>query len=160
MKRILPYPLLWLALVAMWLVLMGSVAPGQVLLGIVIATIACLAVAPLEPPKARLRNVGTILQLIGIVAVDVVRSNIAVLMLIMSGRPPRSAFVRVPLDLKDPNGLAVLACIVTATPGSAWIHHDSARSEVIIHVLDTEDDAAWNVTLKRTYEQRLLEIFQ
>lgn len=160
MKRIFPYPLLWLSLVGMWLTLMGSLAPGQILLGVMVATIACLAVVPLEPPKARLRKVGTIFQLFGTFAVDVIRSNIAVIRLIVSGRAPRSAFVRVPLELKDPNGLAVLSCIVTATPGSAWVHHDSEASEVVIHVLDTEDEAAWNVTLKSTYEKRLLEIFQ
>ena len=160
MKRLMPYPLLWVALVAMWLALMGSVAPGQVLLAIIIATVACCAVVPLEPPKAHLRRTGTILRLVGMVAKDVVKSNLAVLLLILSGREPRSAFVRVPLELKDPNGLAVLSCIITATPGSAWIHYDSAAGEVIIHVLDTEDEAAWNTTLKSTYEQRLLEIFQ
>ena len=156
MKRILPHPLLWLALVAMWLTLMGSLAPGQVLLGIIVATVACWAVVPLEPPKARLRKIGTIAQLLGIFAMDVMKSNFAVILLILSGRAPRSAFVRVPLELKDPNGLAVLSCIVTATPGSAWVHHDTAAGEVVIHVLDTADEAAWNVTLKRTYEQRLL----
>ncbi len=160
MNRILPYPLLWLALVAMWLALTGSLAPGQILLGAIIATLACLSVQRLEPPKPRLRRVGTIFRLIAHVASDIVRSNIAVLGLILSGRPPRSRFVTVPLELKEPNGLAILACIITATPGSAWIHYDSLLSQVTIHVLDTEDDAAWNAALKRNYEQRLMEIFQ
>ena len=156
----MPYPLLWLSLVAMWLLLNNSLGPGQVLLGMLVATLACGTVARLEPPKARLRKIGTIIKLIGLAVADVVQSNIAVMRLILSGREPRSVFVTVPLDLKDPNGLAVLACIVTATPGSAWIHYDSMRESVTIHVLDTEDAAAWNAALKRNYEQRLLEIFQ
>ena len=160
MKRILPYPLLWLTLLAMWLILNASFAPGHLLLGAVIATFACLAVQRLEPPKPRIRRVGTIIRLFCLVLVDVVQSNIAVLRLVLSGRPPRSHFVTVPLDLKDPNGLAVLACIVTATPGSAWVHYDSLKSEVTIHILDTADEAAWNAALKGNYEQRLMEIFQ
>lgn len=160
MRRLMPYPLLWLSLVAMWLLLNNIFALGQLLLGMLVATLACGAVARLELPKARLRKIGAIIKLVGLVISDVVLSNIAVMRLVLSGREPRSVFVTVPLELKDPNGLAVLSCIVTATPGSAWIHHDSMRESVTIHVLDTEDEAAWNAALKRNYEQRLLEIFQ
>lgn len=156
----MPYPLLWFALLAMWLILNGSLGLGQVLLGMLVATLACGAVARLQPPKARLRNIGAIVRLAGFVIADVVQSNIRVIALILSGRTPRSVFVAIPLDLTDPNGLAVLACIVTATPGSAWIHYDSMRASVTIHVLDTDDAAAWSAALKRDYEQRLLEIFQ
>lgn len=160
MNRFLPYPLLWLALLGMWLGLNGSVAPGQVLLGAVIATVACWSVRQLEPPKPRLRRIGTILQLTAHVISDIVRSNIAVVKLIVTGRAPQSRFVTIPLELREPNGLAILACIVTATPGSAWIEYDSILSQVTIHVLDTADEAAWNAALKRDYEQRLMEIFQ
>jgi multicomponent K+:H+ antiporter subunit E len=144
----------------MWLLLAGSLALGQVLLGVVIATLACWAVAPLEPPRPRIRQLGTLLQLVGAVIADVVMSNIAVLGLILSGRPARSAFVTIPLELDDPNGLVILSCIVTATPGSAWIQYDSTRRTVTIHVLDTPDEAAWSAGLKRNYEARLVEIFQ
>jgi multicomponent K+:H+ antiporter subunit E len=33
-------------------------------------------------------------------------------------RPPRSRFVKVPLDLRDANGLAALAMICTVVPGT------------------------------------------
>jgi multicomponent K+:H+ antiporter subunit E len=159
-KRLLPYPLLWLALLGMWLALNSSIAPGHLLLGAAIATLACWTVVRLEPPKPRFRKIGTIIRLIALVVTDIVNSNIAVIKLVLSGRPARSRFVLVPLELSDPNGLAILACIVTATPGSAWIHHDSMLHRVTIHVLDTEDEAAWNAALKRNYEQRLMEIFE
>lgn len=160
MRRLMPHPLLWLALVAMWLVLNNSLGLGQILLGMIVATFACGAVSRLEPPEVRLRKVGLVFSLAGLVVRDVVRSNIDVVRLILSGRAPRSVFVAIPLDLKDPNGLAVLACIITATPGSAWVHYDSMRKSVTIHVLDTADEAAWVAALKQNYEQRLLEIFQ
>lgn len=160
MRRLLPYPLLWLVLLGMWLILNASLSAGQIILGAIIATLACWTVQRLDPPKARMKHVGTIIRLIGLVIADVVQSNIAVLRLVLSGRPPRSHFVTIPLDLKDPNGLAILSIIVTATPGSAWVHYDSLKSEVTIHILDTADEAAWNAALKRNYEQRLMEIFQ
>jgi multicomponent K+:H+ antiporter subunit E len=160
MRRILPYPLLWLALLTMWVMLSGSLSPGQILLGAIVSALACRVAVALEAPKPRIRRIGTIVRLIGAVIGDVLLSNLAVLRLILSGRPPRSAFVTIPLDLEDPNGLAILSCIVTATPGSAWIHYDSMLHSVIIHVLDTGDEAAWAAALKRNYEHRLVEIFQ
>lgn len=151
-------PLVWFGLLAAWLLLNGSISPGQILLGAVVATIACWMTMPLVPPKSQVSNLATIAILILAVVADVVNSNIAVLRLVLSGRTARSAFVDIPLELTDENGLAILACIVTATPGSAWIQHNSARNVVTIHVLDTEDVDAWAAEFKRTYEQRLVEI--
>jgi len=153
-------PLVWLGLLVMWLILNGSLAPGQIILGMIVATLACWAALPLVPPKSRVRNFGTIFVLLGVVLVDVIKSNLHVLGLVLSGRTARSAFVDIPLELTDENGLAILACIVTATPGSAWIEHNSARNVVTIHVLDTPDADAWAAEFKRTYEQRLVEILQ
>ena len=64
-----------------------------------------------------------------------------------------------PLELRDPRGLAVLACIVTATPGTSWARYDAAGNRVTIHVLDLVDAEAWIREFKGRYERRLLEIF-
>jgi len=160
MTRIFAYPLLWLALLVMWLLLSRSLGLGQVLLGGGVAALACWAVSALEPPKPRIRKIGVVLKLAAMVLADIAHSNLAVLVLIVSGREPQSTFVRIPLELREPNALAVLACIVTATPGSAWIDYRSADSAVLIHVLDTDDGEAWANRLKHDYERRLLEIFQ
>ena len=158
--RALSRPLVWLGLVVMWLLLNASLAPGQILLGMIVATAACWAAMPVLPPKSRVSHIGTIPVLLLVVVKDVIKSNLAVLMLVLGGRTARSAFVDIPLELTDENGLAILACIVTATPGSAWIEHNSARNIVTIHVLDTADPDAWAADFKRTYEQRLVEILQ
>ena len=101
MRRIFPHPLLWLALLAMWLLLDG-VGVGQVLLGIIVASLACWAVVALEPPKPRIRGIGSIIQVIGIVIGDIALSNIAVLRLILGGRQPRSVFVTIPITCTSP----------------------------------------------------------
>lgn len=159
MNRLLPYPLLWLGLLLMWLLLSGFNL-GQLLLGIVVATFACWMVSLIGPPKPRIKRVVATALLVVDVVADVIMSNVAVIGLLVTGRTPRSVFLVIPLELKEPNGLAILACIVTATPGSAWIHYDSRHSTVTIHVLDTHDEDAWIATLKRNYEHRLMEIFQ
>ncbi|MGG5886545.1 Na+/H+ antiporter subunit E [Falsiroseomonas sp. HC035] len=164
MTRLLPYPLLWLALVVMWLLLVGSVAPRSILMGSLAAFGACWALVALRPPQARLRRPRAMAQLAWVVLVEIVRSNNAVARIVLRGRPrevPRqSGFVLVPLDLRDPYGLAVLGCIITATPGTVWVEYDSARSTMLLHVLDLIPDDDWVHIIKDRYESRLREIFE
>ena len=70
-----------------------------------------------------------------------------------------SGFVRVPLDMRDPYGLAALACIITATPGTVWVEYDSAKGTMLLHVLDLIDGDDWVRIIKDRYERRLMEIF-
>jgi len=161
LRRLLPYPLLTASLLAMWLLLNGFTL-GQLLLGAAIAVAASNIMAALQPQKPKLRRWLLIPRLIAIVMVDILRSNIAVAALILRrGRRGRvSGFITVPLDLRDHTGLAVLACIVTSTPGTAWVEYDSARSTLLLHVFDLVDEAYWIDLIKNRYEHLLREIFE
>jgi multicomponent K+:H+ antiporter subunit E len=161
-RRILPFPLLTLALIVLWLLLQQSWAFGHILLGTAIAIFAARAFASLDPEPARVRRIGSIIQLVALVTADIMRSNIAVTRIILQGRhhEQTSGFLMVPLTLRDHNALAILACIITATPGSAWLEYDAVHGVVIIHVLDLVDEEAWIDTVKNRYERLLLEIFE
>jgi multicomponent K+:H+ antiporter subunit E len=160
MKRWLRHPLVFLLLLAMWLLLNQSLAPGQLLLGALLALGGTALAGKLQPPRGRMRVVA-IAQLLGLVSADVVRSNIAVgrIVLGLRTRSRTAGFVSIPLELRDPGGLAVLACIITATPGTSWASYDAERGILLIHVLDFVDEQAWLRTVKHGYERRLLEIF-
>ena len=64
------------------------------------------------------------------------------------------------LETADTGGLAVLACIVTATPGTSWAQYDAAGSVLTLHVLDLLDEDEWVRLFKDRYERRLMEIFE
>ncbi|MFC7544175.1 Na+/H+ antiporter subunit E [Siccirubricoccus deserti] len=66
----------------------------------------------------------------------------------------------IPLDMRNPYGLAALACIVTATPGTVWVEYDSTRSTMLLHVLDLIDEAQWRQIIKDHYERPLMEVFE
>jgi multicomponent K+:H+ antiporter subunit E len=159
MTRLLPFPLVSAGLLGLWLLLNQALSPGQIVLGVALALAGGWALAALQPPKARVRRPGAILRLSSLVLADIVRSNIAVgrIVLGLGGKQRKSGFVNIPLDLRDPYALAVLACIITATPGTLWVSFDG---EVLtIHVLDLIDESAWVRTIKNRYERHLLEIF-
>ena len=162
MSRILPYPLLTLLLLGMWLLLQQSVSPGQILLGTVVALLASRAMAALQPEKPKVKRFGAMVRLAGRATLDIIASNIAVTRLLFgsTGEFSRSGFLTVPLELEDRLGLAILSIIVTATPGSAWLEYHPMHNAVLIHVLDLDDAEEWIDTLKNRYEKLLLEIFQ
>ena len=161
MSRLFPYPLLTAGLLLMWL-LLTSFSLGQVLLGGVVATAASRAMAALQPSKPRIRRWSVIPGLAGTVALDILRSNIAVLSIVVAGRRRErvSGFVAIPLDLRDPTGLAILSCIVTSTPGTAWVEYDPVSGVLLIHVLDLIDMDDWVTLIKNRYEAPLMEIFE
>jgi len=162
MRRWLPFPLLTAALLALWLLLTGSVAPGAIVLGGVLALGAGKALTALDPPKSRFRRPRAALRLALVVLAEIVRSNWAVARIILRpvARHRRSGFVRIPLDMRAPYGLAALACIITATPGTLWVEYDSADNTMLLHVLDLIDEEEWVRIIKDRYETRLMEIFE
>lgn len=161
MTRLVPFPLLSAGLLVLWLLLNQTLSLGHLLLGSVVALGGGWTMAALEAPRARLRRPGAIIRLSSLVLADIVRSNIAVARIVLGlgGRRPTSGFVKVPLDLRDPYGLAALACIITSTPGTLWVNFDRASGLLTIHVLDLIDESEWVRTIKGRYERPLLEIF-
>jgi multicomponent K+:H+ antiporter subunit E len=162
MNSLFPAPRFSLALWVLWLVLNLSVSPGNLLLGALLAFLAPLFMQRLRPQRARFKNPRAILRLFLLVGRDVVMSNLDVGLRVWSAhrRAPRSAFVRIPLDLHDANGLAALAMITAVVPGTVWSELALDRSVLLMHVFDMPDEAQFIEHFKATYERPLLEIFQ
>lgn len=162
MTRFLPFPIVSFCLLALWLLLNQAVTFGHILLGCVIALVGGRILTVLELPDTRLRRPGLMLRLLGLVAVDIIRSNLAVGQIVVGfgRRDRRSGFVNIPLDMRNPYGLAWLACIITSTPGTLWVNFDAQKGSLMIHVLDLVDEGEWVRTIKERYERHLLEIFE
>jgi multicomponent K+:H+ antiporter subunit E len=152
-----------IALLVIWLVLQDTLAPAQIALGVLLSLGAIFAFAAARPVRPRLRRPLVALRLASRVFLDIVRSNIAVARIILGlvrHREIRSGFLEVPLDLRDPQGLAVLAAIITSTPGTIWAGLAPDGHTLTLHVLDLRDEAQWIRTIKQRYERALIEIFE
>jgi multicomponent K+:H+ antiporter subunit E len=161
MKAVLPHPLRSLGLFFASVLLSSSLAPPSLALGLLMALAAPQVMRVLRIDPVRVRAPGAILTLVRRVAVDVVRSNIAVAQILAGRRAERvSGFIHIPLDLKDRYALAVLAIIITSTPGTLWVDFDRARGRLLMHVLDLVDEETWVRIIKDRYERLLLEIFE
>lgn len=162
LRRILPAPLSSLALFVAWLLL--ARAPGAT--DLALAVVLSLGVPHLLPGLRmhgmRVRRPLVFVRYVFAVCRDVVASNLTVGWgtLRWGARPPAHAFVVVPLELRDPVGLAVLAMVTTIVPGTVWSELALDRSAILLHVWDVPDEPAFVARFKARYENPLREIFE
>jgi multicomponent K+:H+ antiporter subunit E len=156
-------PLLTILLLAIWLIVSGELSVGQIAFGAVLSIVLVLGIAQLRPVRPRLRRLYLAIPLAGSVLVDILRSNLGVARIVLGlvrDRQVRSGFLEIPLELKDPHGLIMLAAIVTSTPGTAWAGMSPDGRTLTLHVLDLQDEQATIRLIKQRYEQPLRRIFE
>ena len=162
MKRLLPAPLLSVALALLWLVLWDEhnavVLIGAVAVGLFVPVLT----QRLRPSTPRIRRPLVAMRLLLRITWDASRSCLEVAWLLLTRRVARipSGFLRVPLQLQDKHALATLAVIVSAVPGTALAELAADRSAVLLHVFDTDGNEALLAHIDRHYQQPLREIFE
>jgi multicomponent K+:H+ antiporter subunit E len=161
-QRIVPAPLLSASLVGMWLVLARSTSLGQIVLALSLGLVVPHLTRELLPAGVRVRRPLLVVRFIGRVGYDVLASNFVVAWGLVTWRwaRPRARFVIIPLELRDPSGLAALAMITTVVPGTVWSELALDRSQLMLHVWDVGDEEAFVARFKARYEQPLREIFE
>ncbi len=161
MRRLLPHPLLFLVVTLVWLLLVNSMAPGQVILGLVLGWAIPLATGPFWPGHTRIHRPLTLLRFLVVVAYDIVTANLVVARLILTpGRPVRPAFVVMPLTLRTDLAISLLANTICLTPGTVSARLSPDQRELLIHALDLDDPQAMVETIRRRYEAPLREVFE
>ena len=163
MRRWLPSPLLSATLLLMWLMLNQSLSAGHWLLGSLLAIAAPVLARPLQPHgHARLYRPLALLRLLWFSAIEIVRSafNVSQIILLRRSADVNSQFIRIPLDLQSPHGLALLSCLINSTPGTVWVEILPDTHELVLHVFDLHDQAWWIETIKTRYERPIIEVFE
>lgn len=161
MMRLLPHPVLSLALAVIWLLLVNSLAPAHILLGGLLGWAIPLFTQAFWPDRVRIRKPLTLLRFTAVVVWDIVMANVVVARLIL-GRPAqlRPAFVVMPLDLTSDLAISLLANTICLTPGTVSALLAPDRKTLLIHALDVDDSAALIATIQARYEAPLKEVFE
>lgn len=162
MKRWFPTPRLSLGLLIIWLFLNQTLAPGHILLGLFLALAIPLATASIRPGYPPVRRFFALFRLFGYAMIEIVRScfNVSRIILLSRTKHVNSQFIKVPLDMDNPTGLAILSCLINSTPGTVWVEFFADTNELSLHVFDLHDASWWINTIKTRYEQPIMEIFK
>lgn len=158
----LPRPLLSVALLIIWLLLNQTLAPAHLLLGAVIAIAVPRFTDSMMPHRMRLHSPLALVRLIGWAVTEIGRScfNVSRIILFRRHQDLSSEFIRIPLDLRDPYGLAMLSCLINCTPGTVWVEVLPDSHDLLLHVFDLHDQNWWVDTIKNRYEKPLIEAFE
>lgn len=159
--RFLPHPLLTPTLAAVWLLLNNSLAPGHVVLGLLLGWAIPWFTLRFWPERVRIRRPLKLLRFVAVVLYDIVVANLIVARRIL-GRPERlrPAFVSLPLDLKSDLAISLLANTICLTPGTVSARLSPDRRSLLVHGLHVPDAGVLVATIKARYEAPLKEVFE
>lgn len=161
MRAVLPAPVTSLGILVIWLLLNGATI-GHGLLGATLAIVLPLVMPRLrEAGPANLHAPGAALSLLGVFLYDVLMSNIDVARRVLG---PESrihpGYIRVPLDIRDPRAVSVLASIITMTPGTLSAALEAEGRVLLVHCFHLTDPEATVASIKSRYEAPLRRIFE
>ena len=123
---------------------------------------AAVAAAAAHGHARCIRRPLALFRLLWMAAIEIVRScfNVTQIILLRRSADVNSQFIRVPLDLKSPHGLALLSCLINSTPGTVWVEILPDGHELLLHRLRSARRGVVVHTIKTRYEQPIIEVFE
>ncbi|MDG1282658.1 MAG: Na+/H+ antiporter subunit E [Pseudorhodobacter sp.] len=162
LRKIFPHPYLTILLIIIWMLLVNQLKLGSFIFAIFLATIIPIFTAPYWPDRPILRNPMAMLGYLAVVIYDIIKSNfiVAGIVLFKPNSQLKTAWVTVPLDLRTPEAITVLAGTITMTPGTVTADMSGCGRALLVHCLHAPDPDAVRDEIKTRYEARLMRIFE
>lgn len=162
MKRLFPHPYLSLTLILLWFMLVNELKLGSLVMAAILATAIPLNTSAWWPDRPRVKRPFGLAAYSLLVLWDVIVANfqVARIVLFMSRDRIRSNWVTIPLDLKSPEAISLLAGTITMTPGTLTADVSACGRALLVHALHAPDPDAVRDDIKARYETRLKRIFE
>jgi len=160
-RWLLPHPLLTLILAIVWLLLQNKITAGMAVFGLILGILIPWGTSIWWPDRPKGFRMGKMTAYSFLVIWDIIVANIQVAWIVLSvpNSKLKPAWIVVPLELKEPEAITMLAGTITLTPGTVSADLSDEGHSLLVHVLHTDDADAVRDEIKDRYERRLLEIF-
>ena len=158
---LLPHPLLTLLLAVVWTLLQNEFSAGMMVFGVVLGILIPWGTSIWWPDTPKGFRLGTILTYSIIVIWDILVANVQVAWIVLTvpNAKLKPAWIVVPLELRKPEAITVLAGTITLTPGTVSADLSDEGHSLLVHVLHTDDPDAVRDEIITRYQRRLKEIF-
>ena len=158
MKRWFGRPGLSLTVAVVWLLANNSLDPGHIVLAVLLGLLIPALTHAFWPDAPGLKRPLPALRLLFVFTWDIVVANLRVARLVLGKNDRlRPAFLEVPLDIEDSFAVAILASMITLTPGTLTAFVRERGPVLVVHALDVDDEAAAIAEIKLRYERPLKE---
>lgn len=160
-RWLLPHPLLTLLLAVVWTLLQNDISAGMVVFGVILGIIIPWGTSVWWPDTPRAFHVSRMVTYSIMVIWDIMVANVQVAWIVLTkpNSKLRPAWIVVPLELRQPEAITILAGTITLTPGTVSADLSDEGHSLLVHVLHTDDPDAVRDEIKTRYERRLKEIF-
>lgn len=158
---LMPHPLLTLILTIVWMFLQNEISAGMLVFGFMLGIIIPWGTSIWWPDRPKGFRAGKMITYGLIVIWDIIVANIEVAWIVISVPTAKlkPAWIVVPLELRAPEAITMLAGTITLTPGTVSADLSDKGNSLLVHVLHTDDPDGVRDDIKTRYEARLLEIF-
>ncbi|MGJ8589619.1 MAG: Na+/H+ antiporter subunit E [Yoonia sp.] len=158
---LIPHPLLTLILTIVWMLLQNEISAGMIVFGFILGIIIPWGTSVWWPDTPKSFRVGKMASYSLVVIWDIIVANIEVAWIVLTvpSSKLKPAWIVVPLELRQPEAITMLAGTITLTPGTVSADLSSNGRSLLVHVLHTDDPDAVRDDILTRYEARLLEIF-
>ena len=160
-RWLFPHPFLTVVLAVVWVLLQNEITPGMAVFGIILGIIIPRMTAIWWPDPPKGMRVGKVFTYMVMVLWDIIVANVQVAWIVLTVPNARlkPAWIVVPLRLKKPEAITMLAGTITLTPGTVSADLSDEGHSLLVHVLHTDDPDAVRDDIIARYESRILEIF-
>jgi len=158
---LLPHPFLTVIIAVVWTLLQNQVSAGMVVFGFILGIIIPQLTAAWWPDRPQGFRMGKMISYALMVMWDILVANIQVakIVLFVPNDKLKPTWIVIPLDLKQPEAITILAGTITLTPGTVSADLSDEGHSLLVHTLHTDDPEGEVATIKTRYEARLKEIF-
>lgn len=156
-----PHPLLTLILTVVWILLQNSFSAGMAVVGLILGIIIARVTAAFWPERPAGFRIGKMISYGILVLWDIMVANVQVAWIVLTvpNSKLKPAWITIPLDLRQPEAITLLAGTITLTPGTVSADLSQSGHYLLVHVLHTDDPDGERDGIKSRYEDRLKEIF-
>ncbi len=160
-RWLMPHPFLTLVLAIVWILLQNEISAGMVVFGIILGIIIPWMTSIWWPDTPKGFRLGKMTIYTAIVIWDIIVANVQVAWIVLTvpNAKLKPAWIVVPLKLKQPEAITLLAGTITLTPGTVSADLSDEGHSLLVHVLHTDDPDSVRDDILSRYERRLLEIF-
>lgn len=153
--------LLNVLLALLWAAVSGSITIGSIFVGFVVGALVLAVIGQAYGGARYLTRIRRIAILIAVFLFELLKSSLQVAWEAVTPRyRMRPAVLAVPIELREEASIAVLANLVSLTPGTLSIDVSADRSFLYVHAMYAEDADAVRRSIREDFERRVSEAFE
>ncbi len=150
-----------LALALAWCALAGRLTVTDLLVGYAIGYGVLGWVVPSAAARTYVQRIPRLIEFIVVYAAEVIVSSLRIAWEIITPVPRRRpGIIVVPLDLETDTEIALLANLITFTPGTVTIDIAEDRSHLVVHDMFIHDPDAARAHIKQRYERLVMRLMR